>query len=354
MQPIYMPAAPTVGEAVGQGIGSALQMYVHKQEMQNQVKQMQAFDAAIQQAATQGDRQKALEIHSKVPYKNIEQMQAGLAYINQVVPPKDTTPQEISTFDKQTGQETRQFVPRGEVVKFSQAHKDELTKPELSDFYKLNPDGSYVNQGRHPISNRPEGSATLEELKLLEQQHTDKLKIDAADRADKRFNAQMDKLAETKDKEQASKQITELKAYNGVVSSMLNLKKSIGNNGEVIIDFGGDSKVADAYRNALTNGADYMKKYKGDINKAAEAALRDSGAFAKPTPEAPPSPATPSGGIITNLLRDRAGNKSKPATQQSANPAPSPKADSFEVGKVYTDDKGNKAKYLGSNKWENQ
>jgi hypothetical protein len=97
-----------------------------------------------------------------------------------------------------------------------------------------------------------------------------------------------------------------------------------------------------------------MKKYKGDINKAAEAALRDSGAFAKPTPEAPPSPAAPSGGIFTNLLRDIAGNKPSPTTQQSATPAPSPKADSFEVGKVYTDDKGNKAKYLGSNKWENQ
>jgi len=346
-----MPAAPSVGESIGQGLGAALQMYVKKQDMQNQVKQMQAFDDAIKNA---GDRTKALEIHTKVPYQTIEQMQAGLAYVNQQYPPKDTTPQEISTYDPQTGQETKQFVPRGDVVKFSQANKDILTKPELADFYKLNPDGSYISQGRHPISNRPEGSATLEELKLLEQQRTDKLKIDAADRADKRFNVQMDKLAETTDKQQASKQITELKAYNGVVSSMLNVKKSIGQNGEVIIDFGGDSKVADAYRQALTNGADYMKKYKGDINKAAEAALRDSGAFDKPAPEAPPATAAPNGGMFTNLLRNIAGNKPQPATQQSTTPAPAPKADSFETGKVYTDAKGNKAKYLGNNKWENQ
>lgn len=351
IQAIYMPAAPSVGEAVGQGIGSALQMYVHKQDIQNQVKQMQAFDAALN---TAGSRPAALEIINKIPFKNIDQLNQAQGRVNQLYPVKDTTPQEISTFDPQTGQETKQFVPRGDVVKFSQEHKDALTKPEMTDFYKLNPDGSYKNLGRAPISARPEGSATIEELKLLEQQRTDKLKIDAADRADKRFNAQMDKLAETKDKEQASKQITELKAYNGVVSSMLNLKKSIGNNGEVIIDFGGDSKVADAYRHALTNGADYMKKYKGDINKAAEAALRDSGAFEKPAPEAPSTPAAPTGGIFSNLLRDLRNNKSTPAAQQSATPAPSPKADSFEVGKVYTDDKGNKAKYLGNNKWENQ
>jgi len=356
-QVIYMPPSPSVGEALGQGFGSVLMLHMHRQQQQKEVQQMQMLQSSVEQAVQSGGRQAGLEIMNKIPYKTLDQYQKGMQWFNTISPPKDLTPREVSTFDPQTGQETKQFVRTGDLTKFSAAAQQAgqtLAKPDVTDFYSLGPGGTYQNLGRAPVTNRPPGSHTLEELKLVEQQRTDQLKLEAANRSERKFQFAMDKLAESKDKQEASKQMTEMKAYNGVVSSMLNVKKSIGMNGEIILDFGGDSKKADAYREALTKGSEYLAKYKGDINKAASEALSASGAFDQPMPEAPTAaPAQQEGGAITRLyqaLKERITGQPESAAKAPVAKAPAPV---FDKGKIYVDAKGNRAKYLGNNKWEN-
>lgn len=270
--PIYMPEDQRF-KGISTGLGQAFTAYEQKQEM----KKIQDAQRAITEAP---DRASAEKIFSSIDFKTPEQMQAGFEWLDSVHP---------------------------------------KPKPNIKEFYAPNESGAFTNIGKGPLEQRPANALTADELEKQFKAREDARAEESARLAQERFDFQVAQAGASKNKDSAKDEIVNLKAYNNVVASMLNVKKSIGQSGEIILDFGGDSRVADAYRNALEKGSDYMRKFGGDINKAANAALKEAGAYDRPAEATTPAaPAAPEGGPVTQFLKDLFSSKPSAATPKAA------------------------------------
>lgn len=310
---IYMPPDPRkgIGGSIGQGIGAGLGMYIasymrQKQQMAFQQKLASTLDPSV-------PRQESLQMLASIPFQNPMQFHQALAAVNMAKPAKDTTPTEVKGYDPQTGEEISKFVPKGDEPKLNTPQGIEqvfgkpgvsLSKPEVTDFYKVGPDGSYINMGRAPVTQRPEGAFTMQELTLMEKQKADQMAIRRADLADKKFEAFLAKQNDTTDTKVIAKNMAWGKQYKATLQDLIDVKKSIGEDGEIHLDFGGDSKKAQAYLTAMQKTMDYKAKYGGDVNKAAAQALKDAGYYDKPAPP-PPAPAAPAEPSLLDRLLGR-------------------------------------------------
>lgn len=330
---VYLPATKGIGESLGEGISQGLGKYadmaMKKKEQEMQMAKIQKVQDAIKSAP---DANAAYGMINQLPLSTPEDMQHALAYVKSIFPPTDTTPREKRSFNPDTGEETISYVPAKDLIGQSS------TKPQVSHFFEpIDPkSGVYSDLGKFNTTRPPsETAVTKEQLELMEK---------AKDN---------ERQARSRSESTISQDLAQNKMYNNTVASMLNVKKTIGANGEFILDFSGDKTKENAYRDSLNNYREYMAKYKGDINKSAKAALTDAGAFTvKEPPPAPVEVKKPSlwERVTGSSVADKPAEKTSP--KDAAKPAPSAAAPGkFIEGQVYTDAKGNKAKYV-KGKWE--
>lgn len=351
---INLPQQMGVGEALGQAAGAGLADYFEREKKKREAEQEQK---ALAEVLNSADRTAAIEKVVKIG-GDPQVMKRRMDVVESAFPAKDTTPMEVKSFNPETGQMESRFIPRGQLESLSTPEgkakvlgsEKAIVSPTMEEFYRTRPDGSYEYAGKAPIETPPPGAVPLKELERMERVRSGQRAEERAALADKKFNALLERQSQTQEAGMESKEIGKAKAYNAVVANLLNVKKSIGDQGQIIIDFEGDSKRADAYKMALENATDYIKKYKGDINKAAVNALKDSGYYTKI--EEPPAPTAPAEskpkGLITSLYEKVTGKSSaqtpaKPAaTAAVAKPQTKAEFDKIKKGERFINPKDGK------------
>lgn len=328
---VYLPATPSVGESIGGALGIYSAREMAKQEQEQRMAELQQQEEAIMKAP---DRATALEMFNKIKFPTIEHQQKALQWLNTVKPVTDTTPREVTTYDE-NGREVKKFVPQNELLNLPPSTKPEEVKK--SHFFDVIDEkaGITVDLGLAPTNKPPTKTAKTAEQLAYEEAARDNAR-QAATRS------------ETQSREGMAQSIATTKLYNTVLGQALDVKKSIGVNGELIFNFEGDDAKADAYRKALTLKDEYLNKFKGDVNKAAVAALKDSGALAKPTTETLPAAAPEPTWLESVASKSR--NMMTPSTEAPKATTREAKPSTFTVGKTYVDANGNKAKYKGKDK----
>ena len=331
--PIYLPPTPSVGEALGHGIGNAFQTYVAEKDKQDKLKKAQAFETAI---STAGSREKALELHAKFPYDNIAESAAGLSVVNQFYPPKDTTVHEVTAYDPKTGKPIKAFAQGADLTKmntpegrkqFFGSSDVSMAQPVTHEYFKVDPKdpAAIMPLGTFPEGQQPPNSVSKSEIDVLHGMQALSLQAQQANRDQKKLQTDIEKAAREGD----AARMAQLKTFNGLLLNTLNVKKSLGVNGEISLDFSADPKAARAYSWGLDHAEELMKEFKGDVGKAAVAVKQRSGAYDEPPPDttgAPTAPAAQSSPLMADLKRMIFGDKkAAPTAAPAAKPtAPSP------------------------------
>ena len=319
---VYIPAP---NEGLGGSIGNALGAYaarsIDKNEREQRMAEVQKQEEAILRAP---DRATALELFNKIKFADIQQQQQALQWLDKAHPVADTTPREVTSYDPVTGQEGKRFVPQNKLT------GEGTTKPDVAQFFQPVDEskGIYTDLGHAPMSNRPPGAVTKEELDLRE-----KARDNDRQAATQRNTDLADTIATTK------------QFYNSVVNLLPANVKKVAADGSFSVDFTENPKLAVAFRKTLTQQDELLSQHGGNFNKAAMAGLESQGAFDKPPVEAQAAPAAPKAGIVDSLKAAFAPAKKSAAPAKAATSEAKPTA--FIKGKTYVDAKGNKAKYGG-------
>jgi hypothetical protein len=283
---IYLPKDPSQ-EMLAQGFagaGAGLSKYLAQHEENKVMKEILAAP----------DRASAIE-RAVQTTSNPQVLQQRLNVINEAKPVKDTTPMEVKAYNPETGGFETKYVPRGQMESLNTPEgrrsifgtgQTILSPSNVEEFFRQGPEGGYTSIGKAPMEARPEQAISATELARQSKEKADALAERRQQLAEDKFNA----LLAKGDTKTIAQELAKTRVYNSVISNLLNVKKSIGDQGQIILDFEGDSKKAEAYRNALESADEYISKY-GDVNKAAVNALKATGYYDKT--EAPPAPAAP-------------------------------------------------------------
>lgn len=317
-------------EKMGEFVSSALSSFFQaRMERDKQQKE----SAIMQDILSAPDRQTAIE-RAISTTTDPQTLQRRINIVNELKPVKDTTPIEVKGYNPETGVFESKFLPRGQLESLSTPEGRRsafgsgeaiISPTDIEEFFRQTPEG-YESIGKAPMQARPEQAISATELERQRKERADDLAERRQRFAEERFNA----LLAKGDTKAIAQEMAKTKAYNSVVANLLNVRKSIGDQGQIILDFEGDSKKAESYRNALESADEYLSKFKGDINKAAVNALKDSGYYTKT--EEPPAPAAAPAEEKGFFKRIFSPSAKTPATEAKPT-TPAPKA---EVAKPIT------------------
>ena len=330
---VYLPpdyGGVSPGQAVGQGLGMFAGREIVKQEKQ---KKMQLMQKAIDGIRSAPDRASALELGVKIPFEDSKDIATFYSLVDKFKPQKDLTPKEVKVVGPDGTLET-QFLPQGELTGLNTPEgRERLLGPgkqpvtgDLQDFYQ--PEGDTLKfMGKFQETRRPENAITLKEFeaqsKIQEQKRSGvrdeqnatrlDLAIQAAERATESGNRAASAAARTAEHQQFTENLSGLKAANNLLKDRINVKKSIGVDGFIVLDFEGDVAKQRQYNKASDMVPELIQKNKGNINKAITEAMSASGLLdTGDTPKAAPKPApkaAPKGGIVDRIKESFSGGK---------------------------------------------
>lgn len=346
-QVIYLPKTTSVGESLGEGMGAGIGTYMAKemkrQEQQTHVAAFQKFATTLR--APEMNRDTAIQMAAAFPWQDRKDMQLGLKLVDELHPPKDTTLQPLTVFNQDTGAEKTIFAKKGDVSKqgvdalIPKGYSAE--KPQIEMFVQPI-EGGVTQVGSFPISKRPAGTVTMKEWEAARKTEADARADERATRQANRDQqnienqAQRDiRMAQMAAGPDLQRRLAVTKVYNGVVASLLNVRHSIGAQGDLVLDFEGDKDKEKAYRNAIGKSDEFLQGSKGDPNKAAYNALDATGYFKeKPpvvnaaTPPKEPGFADKAGKAIGKLFGiSEDGEATAKPVEKKAAPAPAPNPD---------------------------
>ena len=323
---VYVPKDERYSD-IGKGLSAGLSGYFNARMQQRAAEQEMA---AMQEIMNSPDRTTAMEKAMQAT-ADPQKLKSRFDIINERFPVKDTTPVEVKGYNPETGTFESKFIPRGNLEdlgspegrqKYFGSGETVISPTGVEEFFRSTPEGSYESLGKAPLQARPEQAVSASELERLSKQRSEELAQKRYELSEQRFN----RLLEKGDTTTLSQELAKTRTYNSVVANLLNVKKSIGDQGQIILDFEGDSKKAEAYRNALEGASTYLGKFQGDVNKAAVNALKDTGYYTK-AEEQPAPAATPDQqpqGFFTRLFSPgkQPGSATPTTPAKAATPAP--------------------------------
>lgn len=330
---VHLPREQSTAEILGSSLGGALSQFavadMQKREQQRKLQLVQSSLDAIRQV---GSRDKALEMVLKLPFEDVKDMQSTRQWVDEMYPPADRTPHEVTTYDAQ-GNKLPVFVPRGDLTKLNTGDPSvlppgrSLSPPaEMEQFFKPGTaTAPPTSTGKRPISQRTPGEFTLKELELQDKQRTAIRQEEKDNRDATRLDIQIAQMQRQFDKDNklrtkeldnearkdAKDDLSNLIKANNHLKDRLNVKKSIGADGVVLLDFEGDSDKQRKYGVASDLLADAITANKGNINKAVSEVLGRAGLDEPAKKSAPAAEAPQKGGLLSRAFDAVTGKSSE-------------------------------------------
>lgn len=323
-----------MGGAVGNFAAAFMKKQVDEQHLKDRQQNIREIMAAP-------DRETALGMGAKIQFRDSADLTGFYKTVDAIHPPKDSTPKEVTTTDA-NGVQRKTFVKSGDLTKPGAAESiggpgATFASGDAKDFYQPNDKGDLTLIGKRDPAKRPPGSVTLEEFNTAqtakkEARNTQKdadsatrldLLIESgqrAERASTRAEAAAGRSAAT---QQDANEIRLLTTANSLLKDRINIKKSIGENGIIMLEFGEDSAARDRYNKASDLIPDMLKKHKNP-NKAVTAAMEAAGFNDKPTPTPTPAPAPANAkdGAVSAFFGKAKSTDKPPAAYPDAKKAP--------------------------------
>lgn len=194
---IYLPSQrrETLGSDIGKGISAAVMYALMQKEKEKKDAQARLVLDGIRNAP---DRAAALEVvtRSSGQFKDAQDYSIALRMVDEAHPASDSTPQPVTVYDANTGEQATNFVttkqlkqnigkPDWETTLFGPDKT--TTKPDIQQFYQPgDTPGEFKAIGRLPVGKRPEGALTLPEIEQQRKAAEDLRKADADRRAENR------------------------------------------------------------------------------------------------------------------------------------------------------------------------
>jgi hypothetical protein len=305
---IYLPKTETFGEALGGGVGTGMANQVSKEmDLEMKRREYQQNMAGLQALQRAGSRQKALEImvSGAIPFKDAHEMSNASHIVDQMYPPKDTTPHKVDFFNPTTGETGSKYIPQGDLERV-----DSLVPPgtkvgkpaDLEQFYTKNAGGIFQASKRKPIDQRGDGEYTLKEMEVYHKAEADRHASDAAVRSAHAAEQSNKREERNAANQEITTNLSASRTFQANLASALDLKHTVGLDGLVTLDGDNDKKKVDAYRKASAAGLPVVMQYKGDTGRAVQDTLDKIGYTPKESePPAPPPPKKEEKGFTTKV-----------------------------------------------------
>lgn len=310
MAVIYMPPnADNFGGALGAGVGQGVSTFMeHQLRMQEQqqlmARQMQAFNA-VRNAKSREEALGVLTTPGAV--NNPQELANALRVIDAMHPPKDETPQMVTGYDPQGGKHeaftkkgdlTSLNNPQGRAQLFGRSDISFDQPTNLVDMFSDDP--SHKELGKFPLSQRPAGAMTKGEFDIGEKIKTDTHRQLTEEKGLKQLELQTQagqRAAAAADRANEGLDITKQRTAAKMLQDAIDVKKVVGANGELTLDWSGDegAKKMKAYHEALGDLDGALQRNKGNVAKA-----------------------------VSDLQKKYFPDEAKPAERPKVEPAPAP------------------------------
>lgn len=300
-QVIYLPHTPSFGETLGSGVSQGMSKFADVElKRQQEQRDTEANMRALNMMKQAGSRERALEVLSTpglVPFKNAEEIAHAMRYVDVIYPKADESLTEVGGYGP-TGEAVKGYAPKNKLMDQQSIlgvlpPGSSLTKPDLEDFYlPASGDKPPTHLGRRPRSDQQPGEYTKAELEMqMQKQAGDRAAESGRRSADAAVRA-ADNTAVDNDTAQQRLLITKQNAYKNHIADLMNIKKTIGQDGTVSFDFSGekDQEKINKVKLALKDFDANIKTAKNDVLKAATIAADKYGIADKPTPKEAEAP----------------------------------------------------------------
>lgn len=325
---VYLPKRePSAQSALGEITGSLAGRYFvqreQQQEMQRKLGNLSAWMEKVKAAPDMNAALSLLPEFTKSLAEDLSDVQMALKVI-ETYHKKDDTPVGVTAYGP-AGESRTFYVPKSQLPKlndpeFAAAFLGPgwaLENVPRAEYFERTPAGEIRSLGIHPVSKRPEGGATREELALAAEERREgrreretQVRERALDIQQMRLenaiahqNLTLARIAGREDREERDRMRRDLNAANGVLMNLLNVKRSIDARGSIILDFEGDQKKQQAFARAVEILPTLIKDH--DPNTAASMALKAAEREIGITRDQPPAPKLPELPNEGRTIRDR-------------------------------------------------
>lgn len=272
---INLPQGQSLGGSIGNTLGSII-----AQQGAATIAAMEAarFQKIQNSIASAPDRNTAVAIATQLPFKNMQEFEHTMKYLDQYHPQSEAATVDFKSYDDR-GNEVTTAMSRKDTRSFGPQ-----TKQKQEEVYQLNPTtGKYESYGMN-VAGNIESNQTTPGASALDNMAMDNKR---ADQTATHANSNEDRL-----RQQAafSQQQTGLNNYARELFINLGGKPHMGPDGGMLLD--AESLPYDkleSYRKGLAQGGDLMQKYGNDYGKAVSAFITGD-PLAKTVVTQPPAP----------------------------------------------------------------
>lgn len=275
---VYLPPQPGMGQNLGEGFSQGVSMFMKKElDRQQKLKTAQEQVKALGRIQTAKTREEAFAVLTEPGLvNNPQEMATALKIIDSLHPVKDLTPTLVEGYDPETGNPKKIAIRKGDEMKvndpqFQQENKFTTTKPDgLVDFYGSGPQGDFRFLRRGKLAEKQPSEFTKQEVEFHEKRVADERAAQAAERQAKA----QERAVSAAERANVKLDLDEYKTYEQAVISRLNTNKTVGKDGNFIIDFADQPDKMKQFNQAMTKYPELKKKY-GSVPKAVNAAVSE-------------------------------------------------------------------------------